>query len=136
MLIMENFHVIIAGSRTFEDYSLLAAKCDTFLSDKVGKYRITIISGAAKGADSLGERYGKERGYEIERCQPDWKHLGKIAGPLRNKAMASRADALIAFWDGQSRGTRNKIRTAQKNGLQVRIVPYQTKPTYSWLELG
>ena len=47
-----------------------------------------------------------------------------IAGYLRNKQMAEYADALIAFWDGESKGTKHMIDLAKKNGLKVRIVNY------------
>lgn len=35
------------------------------------------------------------------------------------------ADALVAFWDGKSRGTRNMIHEATKHGLKRRIVFYK-----------
>jgi len=119
---MKPFKLIIAGSRDFKDYDLLAEKCDRLLSQKCLTHTITIISGAARGADQLGERYARERGYSIEAHRPNWEKDGRSAGMKRNAEMAKEADALVAFWDGQSRGTGHMIDLARKYNLQVRIV--------------
>ena len=118
------FRVIIAGSRDFTDYRLLCQKCDAFLSSKRQDSNIVIISGTARGADRLGEQYAAERGYQIERYPADWERDGKAAGYIRNKRMADNADALIAFWDGQSRGTKNMIAIARERNLETRVVNY------------
>ena len=118
------FKVIIAGGRQFSDYELLKAKCDLFLQQKRVTHSIIIVSGTARGADSLGERYAHERGYAVEKYQADWEQHGKAAGPIRNVEMAENADALIAFWDGQSVGTRNMIEVARRRNIPVRLVSY------------
>ena len=117
------YKVIIAGCRDFADYELLKEKCDFYLQNKKPEI-IVIVSGHASGADTLGERYAQERGYETEIYPADWKTNGRAAGPIRNAQMATVADALIAFWDGKSRGTKNMIDTATKRGLQVAVVRY------------
>lgn len=116
------FRVIIAGSRTFSDYMLLERTMDRLLRDV--SEDIVIISGRARGADTLGERYARERGYEVWEYPADWKKYGKSAGFLRNRAMARDADALVAFWDGESRGTENMISLARRQGLRVRVLKY------------
>lgn len=122
----EQYRVIIAGGRDFSDYELLKEKCDYYLQNKIREgRRVVIISGHASGADSLGERYAQERGLQCEQHPADWKTHGKAAGPIRNAEMAAVADALIAFWDGQSRGTRHMIETARAKGLKVAVVSYQ-----------
>jgi hypothetical protein len=113
--------VIIAGGRDFTDYELLKEKCDKILSSQK---EIKIVSGNAQGADYLGERYAKERGYNLILFPADWKKYGKAAGPIRNTQMAENSDSLIAFWDGKSRGTKHMINTATKLGLKVRVVSY------------
>ncbi len=128
--------VIIAGSRNFNNYELLKQKCDNIL-----KFRqVEIVSGGAKGADSLGEKYALERGYAIKRFIPDWS-IGKSAGYIRNESMAKYASnrdqkleylltdksavgGLIAFWDGKSRGTKNMIDLAVKYNLKLRVIKY------------
>lgn len=59
------FRVIIAGTRHFKDYALLCRYADTLLEQKrrAGE-EIVIVSGHCRGADLLGERYAKERGYQ------------------------------------------------------------------------
>ena len=117
------YKVIVARCRDFADYELLKEKCDFYLQNKKPEI-IVIVSGHASGADTLGERYAQERGYETEVYPADWKTNGRAAGPIRNAQMATVADALIAFWDGKSRGTKNMIDTATKRGLQVAVVRY------------
>ncbi|MDV7188458.1 DUF2493 domain-containing protein [Lutibacter sp. TH_r2] len=111
--------LIIAGSRTFNDYKKICAECDNILQDQTN---IEIISGAYyRGADKLGEQYAKERGYKITQFPADWNKFGKAAGPKRNEQMANYADTLIAFWDGKSRGTKNMIELAGQLGLHLII---------------
>ena len=120
--------VIVGGSRSFTDAKLLKEKCDYYLSDAVAKnYDIEIVSGTAKGADRLGENYALEKGYHIAFFPANWSGYGKRAGYLRNEEMANYADALICFWDGESRGTMHMIDIAKKKGLPVRIVKYSKK---------
>ena len=122
---MEEFRVIIAGTRDFSNYELLKEKCDNILSAKRKDSNIVILSGTAKGADRLGERYARERGFLLRRFPADWDKDGNKAGPIRNAKMADNADALIAFWDGTSRGTSHMIMTAKEKGLATRVINYK-----------
>lgn len=117
--------VIIAGGRDFNDLNLMSEKCDYYLSDAIQKgYTIEIVSGTAKGADKLGEQYAKSKGYRIAYFPADWNQYGKRAGYLRNQQMANFADALIAFWDHSSKGTKHMIDIAKAKKMPVRIVKY------------
>ncbi len=116
------FRVIIAGGRDFSDYNLLKETMDYLLSNI--KDNIVVVCGMANGADKLGERYARERGYEVMYFPADWKKYGKSAGVIRNEEMAQNADALVAFWDGKSRGTKNMIGLAKKYKLKVRVKMY------------
>lgn len=115
-----SFNVIIAGSRSFCDFHMLCEKCDTVLANKKPE-EIVIVSGAAKGADNLGERYAHERGYGLIVVPAQWEKYGKSAGFRRNTIMADVADAVIAFWDGESPGTKHMIETAKAKELPIRI---------------
>jgi hypothetical protein len=110
--------VIIAGSRKFNNYDELCCTCDFLLQNK---NEIEIVSGTANGADKLGEVYAKERKYKITRFPADWNKHGKSAGVIRNKEMAEYSDALIAFWDGKSRGTKHMIDLARSMDLKVGV---------------
>ena len=115
----DTYKVIIAGSRDYDDYHHLSTACDFLLSDLYPDARIEIVSGTARGADKLGERYAKERGYLLTRFPADWNMHGRSAGHLRNRDMAEYADALIAFPVGKSPGTRNMIKQARQLDLHV-----------------
>lgn len=117
---MSKFRVIVAGSRDFRDYQLLSATLDRICQDK----QVIIVSGQARGADSLGERYAREHGLEIDPHPADWNQYGKSAGFRRNEEMANCADMLVAFWDGHSRGTHHMITTASRHMLPIEIVKY------------
>ena len=120
------FKVIIAGGRDFKNYNKLKNYCDKVLRSKIKEgYEIKIVSGTANGADKLGERYAKERGYEILRFPADWNAYGKRAGYIRNKQMAESADACVCFWDGTSRGTKWMIEIAEEKQLPLRVVRYE-----------
>ena len=105
--------VIIAGSRDFTDYTFLKKMVDKLYKNET----IEIVSGGATGADALGERYAREKGYTIKRFPADWEVHGKAAGPIRNRQMAIYGDHLIAFPMGFSKGTSNMIKEAGKLGL-------------------
>ena len=109
--------VIIAGSRGFDDYEMLCKVCDHMLSRQT---EIEIVSGAARGADLLGERYAKERGMFVKKFPADWS-IGKSAGFIRNSQMADYSDALICFWDGESKGSKHIINLAKEKNLKIKI---------------
>lgn len=117
--------VIIAGTRDFDNYELLKQKMDKILAGRVrNNEEIIIISGTARGADKLGERYAREKGYKIERYPANWDKYGKRAGYIRNEQMAKVADACVCFWDEQSKGTKHMIDLAKQYKLALRVINY------------
>lgn len=119
--------LIIAGGRDFDDYETLCDEASHFIVELVGNQEeVVIISGLAKGADTLGCQFAQELGYSIEGFAAEWNKYGRSAGIRRNKLMAKNADALIAFWDGKSRGTMQMIDYAAEKGLRVRVVGYDS----------
>lgn len=111
--------VIVAGSRSFNDKVLLINTLNKL------PFTITeIVSGTAQGADKLGELYAQTYNIPVKQFKPDWEAYGKAAGPIRNNLMAEYADALIAFWDNKSKGTKSMIDLAQKAGLYIKIIPF------------
>jgi hypothetical protein len=116
--------LIIAGGRDFDDYTLLRNSLDHLLSNT--KEPVEIVSGKAKGADSLGERYARERGHAIKEFPANWDLHGKKAGYIRNAEMAAYATHCVCFWDGSSRGTKMMIELAKEKGLLVRVIKYKT----------
>ena len=109
--------IVIAGSRSFHDYQLL---CQTLAPER---HRITqVITGGARGADALGKRWAWSKQVPWKGFKADWERFGKSAGVRRNYQMAQAGDVLIAFWDGQSPGTRHMITCMQQLGKLVVVI--------------
>lgn len=118
--------LIIAGSR---DYNLTTEKLDHYI--KFLELEPTlIISGGARGPDTIAIQYAKEKNIPVKIFYPDWS-TGRGAGMVRNKLMAQEGDELLAFWDHQSKGTKNMIENMDKLRKRVYIIDFyiQQSPT-------
>ncbi len=118
--------IIIAGSRKFTQYEVLEQVVDTILFSEleINTEPCEIISGGANGADQLGEQYAQRHLLSLEVIKANWKKYGKSAGYKRNEEMAKKANILIAFWDGSSKGTGHMIDLALKYKLNVFVYNY------------
>lgn len=101
--------VAIIGSRGFNDYEFLKSK----LLEHVKSIEC-ILSGGAKGADSLAERFAIEYNIPTKIFLPDWKQFGRSAGIVRNKEIVKESDHCFIFWDGESKGTKSVIDFCKK----------------------
>jgi len=110
----------VIGSRSFKDYSLLESTLNK-VSDRL--IISAIISGGAKGADSLAESYANRNGIETIVFKPDWS-IGKSAAAIRNQKIVENSDIIIAFWDGISKGTKMTIDIATSKNVKVLKVIY------------
>jgi len=119
----ENRNIIIAGTRKFNDYDLLVREVDKYIDDNNIK-NVTIYTGDARGADKLGNKYAKQKKYELVKFPADWDKYGMSAGYIRNAEMSKDATDLVAFWDGKSKGTKNMIDIAKKKKIKVKVVRY------------
>lgn len=107
---------IIAGSRTIIDYESVKK----ILDEHWEEFNInTIVSGGARGVDSIAIQYGRENDIVLDIYMADWEQFGKSAGYIRNMKMGENADSLICFWDGVSRGTANMISIMKKMNKPV-----------------
>lgn len=122
------YKVIIAGGRDFENYEYMVEKLDELFYNsnkfKTEWREIKIISGMAKGADTLAIRYADEHKLTKILFPANWKLYPRAAGFLRNEDMLSIATHLIAFWDGKSSGTKHMIDIAQEKGIPVWVFKY------------
>jgi hypothetical protein len=108
--------VIIAGSRSIASMEVVEQAI------KESGFEITqVVSGLARGVDTLGLSWGKKNSIHGVGIPADWGLFGRSAGLIRNQEMADYADALIAIWDGKSRGTKDMIDRATKKGLKVYV---------------
>ena len=125
--------VIIAGSRNIVDYEIIKKSIEE------SKFDLTeVVSGGARGVDTLGEKYAKENDLLVKIFKAEWDNLvdvpkykikknkyGKLynvtAGFERNEKMGDYADALIAVWDGKSNGTKAMIEYMKKKNKKVYV---------------
>ena len=102
----------IVGSRDFDDYE--------FLKKIIHFHPCShIISGGARGADTLAKRYAAEHGIPIRQFIPDWDTFGKSAGFRRNEKIVEACDELVAFWNNVSRGTKHSLMLAEGAGKPI-----------------
>lgn len=123
--------IIIAGGRDFNDIRKMSLTIKTFCRERNLKSTdIQIVSGGAKGADSLGEYFAKFHNIEIKQFLPDWKRYSKLAGFQRNEQMAQYVSSMnggcIVFWDGVSNGSKHMIKMAKEYNLDYKVVNYGT----------
>lgn len=121
---MQEFKLIVAGGRDFNNSEVLSRTICQLAHGEYANMAISIVSGMARGADSLGYLFAIKHNVVKYQFPADWNQYGKRAGMIRNKAMGDFADGLLAFWDGQSRGTKQMIEYMRSLGKPVHIVNY------------
>ena len=119
------YRIIVAGGRDFKDEKYLNDSLDSLLTEYID---IEIVSDCTKVAAKLAEEYAKRLGLALKVFPADWKRYGRAAGPIRNREMLSYImegnPVVAAFWDGQSKGTKNMIDQARKEDVECRIFMY------------
>lgn len=125
---------IIAGSRNVTDFSILSAAI--LKAKREGLHVTEIVSGTARGVDQLGEQYARQMQLPLHRFPADWKKYDKRAGVIRNIEMAENAQALIAIWDGKSKGTKHMINIATSKGLKIVIFQPKLDSFNAYIKLG
>jgi len=114
---MGDMKLAIIGSRTFNDYNLLVSTLEQY------KPKITlVVSGAAKGADSLGEKWAIKNNIKTLIFPADWEKYGKRAGFIRNEDIIKNCDCVIAFWDRISKGTAKSLSLCEKYNKPYKII--------------
>ncbi len=111
--------VIVAGSRTITDVKAIRKAMNEYWLE-VGPY--TVISGTARGVDTIAAIIAENAGIHVKEMPADWKKHGRSAGYRRNEDMAKEATHLLCLWDGESIGAKHMIDIAKREGLQVHVV--------------
>lgn len=106
----------IVGSRNFSDLGLVRRFVAKLKDDDV------VVSGGARGVDATAAKAARSRGIKVVEYIPDWDKLGKSAGYIRNQKIVDDSEVLVAFWDGNSKGTQHSILLARRAGKKVFIV--------------
>lgn len=113
--------IAVIGSRGFSDYLFFKEKLEYLIKD-LGKDLHFISGGCPTGGDALIRRYCIENQYTLTEHLPDWETYGKKAGFLRNQLIVDDATHLIAYWDGQSKGTLSSLKMAEKKQIPIKII--------------
>lgn len=111
--------LIVAGSRHIDDVEFIESVLDGI---RLNKTIECVISGMARGPDTIGEEWAKKHGIPVMASPANWKKYGKAAGPIRNAEMAEIGDAVVAFWDGISTGTKDMCKRMVKMKKSIRII--------------
>jgi len=120
----KSIKIAVIGSRDFNDYNTLCYLLDKFLN----KYtNVSLVSGGANGADKLAERYAAEKNVKIKILPADWDKHGKAAGFIRNKEIWDNSDLGIAFWDGESKGTKHSFQLSFDQNKDLYIFNYKKR---------
>lgn len=108
-------NIAIIGGRDFDDYNKVKNVVLNYLEDAQTDIKsITVISGGAKGADTLAAKFAHEFHLKINEIIPEWSKYQKAAGRMRNHDIIQESDVIFAFWNGQSKGTKHSISLAKK----------------------
>ncbi len=118
--------LIIAGSRSITDYTVLQYAIAQSDFSNITE----VVSGCARGVDTLGERWASEQNLLVTRMRANWGRFGQAAGQYRNWEMAEYASGLLALWDGESRGTMHMIDCMRRAGK-----PYEVYIAPNWEKL-
>jgi hypothetical protein len=109
----------VVGSRTITNYEFVKK-----LLDKQKENISLIVSGGAKGVDTLAERWAKENGIPTKIFLPDWDTYGSKAGYMRNVFIINECDICLAIWDGKSRGTIHSVNLCKKDKKPYILVDF------------
>jgi hypothetical protein len=118
-------NIAIVGGRDFSDYTLLKESILSYIS--IYGVLDNIVSGGAKGADTLAAQFATEIGIPLLVFKPDYQKYGRGATLVRNTQIIENADVVFAFWDGQSKGTKDSITKAKKLQKELHIISYGEK---------
>jgi hypothetical protein len=121
----KEIRLAIVGSRTFNDYNVLKQVITKLLEENNYKIK-NIVSGGARGADTFAEQYAKENGIVSIVYKADWDTYGKKAGFLRNVDIINNCDVCLAFWDGESRGTKHDLELCEKYNKECWVYNFKT----------
>lgn len=130
---MNKHRILVCGGRSFDDYALLRSILEEILEEKtLSPEDVEIVSGHCAGADTLGERWAEENGCALKIFLADWETYKRKAGPIRNKQMVEYIrDAenkyVVAFVSPDSRGTKQTVALARREGIPVRQTNYESK---------
>lgn len=118
------FKLIVAGGRDFTDVDYIVREVYDLMVNPLKDFEIVVVQGEARGADKSAKVAAQRLGLKCESVPAHWDKFGKSAGPTRNRQMADMSDGLLAFWDGESKGTADMISVMRRRDKNVRVRSY------------
>ena len=115
--------IAIVGGRNFKDYESMKIALELFFEENDVSCS-SVVSGGARGADTLAEKFAEENSFEMVVFKPDYEKFGRAATLQRNTQIIENADTVFAFWNGLSRGTYDSIKKAEKLCKKLIIINY------------
>lgn len=120
--------IAIIGGRDFDNYNKVKSiVLDYLLTTQIDPKSVIIISGGAKGADTLASKFSKEFNLGLKEILPEWNKYQKGAGRMRNHVIIQESDIVFAFWDEQSKGTKHSISLAKKYNKTCIVTLYSNE---------
>lgn len=116
-------NIAIVGGRDFNDYTLLKESILAYID--AHEKPENIVSGGAKGADTLATQFATEMGIPLLIFKTDYQRYGRGATLVRNTQIIENAEVVFAFWDGQSKGTKDSIKKAEKLEKELYVIKYK-----------
>ncbi len=105
--------IAIIGSRNISKLNL-----KDFLPNDIDE----IVSGGAKGVDTIAKKFAQQNNIKITEFLPNYECFGQIAPLKRNIEIIEYADTVLAFWDGKSRGTKYVIDNCKKMNIPINVI--------------
>jgi len=123
--------VAVVGSRNFADMEFVKSVVTQICVDYPD---ITVVSGGARGVDTLAQQIAEAQGCKTQIFPADWEQYGKSAGVLRNNQIVAHADFVLIFWDGESVGTEHTLTLTRKSGKPFNLY-FRPNPKASEVDL-
>lgn len=115
--------VVICGSRSIKDPKAIQRAVDASGFDPITE----VVTGGAEGVDKMADVWSHDARIDRTVMYPNWGKYGRSAGYMRNERMIKYADAVIAIWDGKSKGTAHSIQIARNLGKPCYV--FMAEPT-------
>lgn len=116
-------NLAIVGCRDYDDETFIYESIDKFLKENsVVKNELAIVSGGARGVDTIAEEYADKNNIQKIIFPAEWSTYGKQAGFIRNYKIVDHADHVLAFWNGVSKGTNHTIELAKHKGIPINVI--------------
>jgi SLOG family YspA-like protein len=129
--------ILICGDREWTDFRSISA----IIQELIHQYGedISIIHGAARGADSLAGRAALDLQLVTVAVPAKWDRDGKRAGPIRNRFMLEKCKPhlVLAFHSDleNSKGTKHMVMIAKDAGVPVLHIKNHTEVELIYNEL-